>query len=591
VTKLKISSELSLPLDVIQSSIALLATKGAGKTYTGSVLAEETYEAGVPLVVLDPVGVWWGLRSSADGKGPGLPIVIMGGERGDVPLEESAGKVVADFIVAERVSVLLDLSHLRKGPQSHFVTDFAEELYHKNRQPLFLIVDEADEFAPQRPVKGRERCLGAMEDIARRARARGIGSAFITQRSAVLNKDVLTQCPVLITLRTVGPQDIAAIDEWIKRHGDPEKRAQLMESIAAMPTGTAWVWAPEIGIFKRVKIRRRETFDSSATPKIGQKRIEPKTVADVDLDALQRRMASTIEKQKASDPKELQKEITRLRGELARKPQVSVSEPVRIEIPVITDDQVKKLDQAAHLLADAQAKFEQALGAATEQLADAFQEPVQLSRQILDAVTAVRSDGARSVAAAQRRLVPATPVAVTRAAPRRPAAAPAAETGEKLGLAERKILTVLAQYPQGRTIKQIAVLTGYAIGGGGFRNALGSLRTKGYVEGRGDNIQSTEGGLTALGEWEALPAPGSELLAHWRGELGHAESEILRVLSETYPAAMTPEEIAAQTTSAKGGPYEPDGGGFRNALGRLRTLELVDGRGALTISKDLMEVA
>jgi hypothetical protein len=42
---------------------------------------------GQQVVIVDPKGDWWGIRSSADGKAPGLPVVILGGERGDVPLE------------------------------------------------------------------------------------------------------------------------------------------------------------------------------------------------------------------------------------------------------------------------------------------------------------------------------------------------------------------------------------------------------------------------------------------------------------------------------------------------------------------------
>src|SRR5205807_7288432 len=102
---------------------------------------------------------------------------------------------------------------------------------HKNRRPLQLVLDEADAFAPQRPQRGQERMLGAVEDLVRRGRARGIGVTLVTQRSAVLNKDVLTQAEVLIALRTIAPQDRDAIDEWIRVHGTPEQREQLMSKI------------------------------------------------------------------------------------------------------------------------------------------------------------------------------------------------------------------------------------------------------------------------------------------------------------------------------------------------------------------------
>jgi hypothetical protein len=41
------------------------------------------------------------------------------------------------------------------------------------------------------------------------------------------------------------------------------------------------------------------------------KPVEPKNLADVDLDALKGQMAATIEKAKADDPRELRKQIDR----------------------------------------------------------------------------------------------------------------------------------------------------------------------------------------------------------------------------------------------------------------------------------------
>ena len=57
-----------------------------------------------------------------------------------------------------------------------------------------------------------------MEDLVRRGRARGLGATLITQRPAVLNKDVLTQAEVLIALGMTGPRDVAAIDEWVRSY-------------------------------------------------------------------------------------------------------------------------------------------------------------------------------------------------------------------------------------------------------------------------------------------------------------------------------------------------------------------------------------
>ena len=65
---------LRFPLDLVTQTIAILARRGAGKTYTGLSLAEDLLRLNQQIVVLDPQDVWWGLRSSADGKKPGYHI-------------------------------------------------------------------------------------------------------------------------------------------------------------------------------------------------------------------------------------------------------------------------------------------------------------------------------------------------------------------------------------------------------------------------------------------------------------------------------------------------------------------------------------
>jgi hypothetical protein len=68
-------------------------------------------------------------------------------------------------------------------------------------------------------------------------------------------------------------------------------------------------------------------------------------------------------------------------------------------------------------------------------------------------------------------------------------------------------------------------------------------------------------------------------------QLGKAEREVLQVLTCRYPQQLTKQDIAEATESH----YAPDGGAFGNALGRLRTLELIVGRGMISASPHLME--
>ena len=45
---------------------------------------------------------------------------------------------------------------------------------------------------------------------------------LITQRSSVINKNVLTQTECLIVFQMTSPQDRDSIDEWIRQHGDED---------------------------------------------------------------------------------------------------------------------------------------------------------------------------------------------------------------------------------------------------------------------------------------------------------------------------------------------------------------------------------
>lgn len=181
VKGLRVSDDLVLPLEIVTQTQVILAKKGAGKTYTAAVEIEEALKLEQQVVILDPTGAWWGLKSSADGLHPGYAIAIFGGEHADISLEESAGEVIATAIVAKQFSAVIDLSLFRKGQMHRFLVPFLETLYRINRNSLLLVVDEADFAAPQKPFGEEARTLGAMQDIVRRGRIRGVQSVIAPQ--------------------------------------------------------------------------------------------------------------------------------------------------------------------------------------------------------------------------------------------------------------------------------------------------------------------------------------------------------------------------------------------------------------------------
>lgn len=589
--RLRISRDLALPLETVTESLAILAKKGAGKTYTASALIEEMLKAKLPVVVLDPMGVWWGLRSSADGKGPGFPIAIIGGDHGDVPLEPTAGVVCADLVVDERLPTIFDLKPFSKKDRRRFVADFLVRLYQRNRDVLHVVLEEADLFAPEGKLKqaGDEDMLGAVYDIVRRGRSNGIGSTLITQRSASLSKEVLTQAEILIALRTTGPQDRDAIDEWIKHHGDRDQRAEVLGSLHTLPTGEAWVWWPQEEMLKRIRIREKETFDSSATPKPGQTRREPKTVADVDLGALVDAMAATIEKAKAEDPAELRRRLRGLeqqlraaQAELERRPTepTVVTEPVevRIDVPVLTDE-----DRYAF------SKFEALGEISIEQWRADADRLEQILQRVRETLANPGGPQAEQTARAQPRRRPVerqaspaprkAPTIGHRSAP--PATRPAVDGDFRPSSAQQRILDTLAWFEQlgisAPSRAALAPMAGTRPTSGGFKNNLGALKNEKGLHPWPPLVEYPQPNrvrLTADGRAAAVAPdiePTDEALQDAvLAAVTSSQASILRELIGVHPNALPREDLA----DTVGVPVTS--GGFKNNLGALRTLEVID---------------
>lgn len=335
-----------LPYELLTTMTSIVGRRGSGKTTTGSVVAEEYVGAGLPFVFLDPLGVAWGLRSSVDGERPGLPVTILGGAHGDLPIQETAGRLVAELVVEQPGAYIIDFSAFEsRSAEKRFAADFAERLYRlkaHDTAALGLIVDEADTFAPQQAQGDDKRMLGAFEAIARRGRSRGLGMVAITQRPAVLNKNVGSQAELLIAHQVTSPHDREALKAWVEGNATKAEVETFLASLASLKVGEAWLWSPAwLQLFERIQIRRRRTFDSSATPKAGEIRVEPRVLAPVDLDALRQRMAETIERAAESDPKALRQRIVELEAAVRNERTVEVQ-------PCGHEAELAALREAAH---------------------------------------------------------------------------------------------------------------------------------------------------------------------------------------------------------------------------------------------------
>lgn len=272
-----------VPINAATKTFAILAKRGAGKTYTGAVMAEEFAKNNIPFVVIDPIDVWWGLRVAADGKGKGLSVVVFGVQHEDILLNRDMGRKIAQAVVRENVSCVINTFGLPKVAQRHLLAEFADELININNTPRHIFIEEAHEFLPQRVFGGLGVIFNAVSNLVVMGRNRGIGVTLINQRAATLNKDVLTQIDTLLAFQNTSPQDRKALADWVEYHSAEGDFKKFMDSLPSLPKGEGWIWSPEfMGVFEKIKIRKRETFhpdreklgDTFVMPEINQADIQ-----------------------------------------------------------------------------------------------------------------------------------------------------------------------------------------------------------------------------------------------------------------------------------------------------------------------------
>lgn len=605
--RLQIASDLALPAAVASQAVCLIGIRGSGKTNTAGVMAEELLDHGQPIVVLDPTDAWFGLRSSRDGKSDGYPIYVFGGPHGDLDLLETSGKEIAEFVAATRVSVILSLRHLRKNAQRRFVTEFCEELYHlkgkpEYRSPLTVFVDEAPLFVPQKVMGENARTVGAVEDLIARGRNAGFGVVLLSQRLATVNKDVATQCDTIICHRVPSPQDRKAIADWFEENASVDELKTILGSLATLKNGEAWVWAPSVSIIQRTQIRLRKTYDSSATPQGTP--VPPKVMTKVDIDALRSKLAASVERTKADDPKELKRviaakdrEIQELRKS-AGNHAVAHSEKTR-DVPVLTEadrELLARLDarivaaaervtpeiDLERLITNLTGQIRACLGHLSQEAAAARGELVRLLEGKRIGFIRARADEYRKI------VIPDRAPHSRPAAHASPNQAPTSQAnGQRaadpsLGKCEKAILRVLVHQSDGCDVGRLTLLSGYRYSGG-FRNSLSALRQAGLIAGEnGGTIAITGAGAHAIGDVEPLPT-GRELGRYWLNHpsFGKAEQAILGALLN-HPKGLDADGLCKATG------YEYSGG-FRNALGALRTAGVLVGKntGVMQASEEL----
>lgn len=536
-----------VPDAALDADICTIAQKGAGKTYANRGMVERLLDQRRRVVILDPLNSWWGLKARADGS-PGYPVAVIGGPNADVPLDPHAGERMALFVAKSPASFVIDVSELKRGELQRFANDFLAHLYRCNRDPIWLVLEEADVFAPQQPMGDATMLLHQVDQIARRGRARGFRLWSITQRPAKLHKDVLTQTSTLIMLRLRSPQDRAAAEEWIKGNAEGPKAREIVASLASLPVGEGWVWSPDHDLLERVKFPPIRTLDTSATPQAGEARRGPAKLAEVDLTALR----EVLRPEPNDEPSAKSREKHHDPAQLAAAEERGYR---------------RGLDEGfAEGLLRSKGLFETVRKGASEATA-------MLHRSLQEASTELERMRPRS-SLVPARSTEAAEIVTPRPMPA-PKPAPKAGPAGALTGPQQRILDALGWWLAfgitAPTSEQVGFIAGYAPGSGNFNNLRSGLRSAGLIDYPAGGCI----GLTAAGlELVAPPDPDQLTTEHFharvRAKMSGPQLKLLEPVLAAYPGSVSTADLAAAAGYASGS------GNFNNLRGSLRSIGLID---------------
>lgn len=190
---------------LMESRLLITASSGGGKSWAIRRILEQTANL-VPHLVIDPEGEFSNLAEL-------YPYVVCGVTSGDVRLDIGTAGVLAEKLMTQNVSAILDISEFDPDERSEFVAGFLggmmqlpSEYWHH----VLVVIDEAHLFCPQHDKSVAKK---QVIDLSGRGRKRGLSAVLATQRLSKLNKSAAAE----LHNRMIG---LTILDVDVKRSAD-----------------------------------------------------------------------------------------------------------------------------------------------------------------------------------------------------------------------------------------------------------------------------------------------------------------------------------------------------------------------------------
>jgi hypothetical protein len=563
--------KLCFPEKILDQHLVVLGKTGAGKSSALRHIVEHLLRHKKRVCIIDPKGDWAGLKSSADGKEPGFPVIGFGNfkepKATDVPLNPQSGKHVAELITSGNRPCIIGFRGWMPGQMTDFWLDFAPALFNANEGELYVVIDEVHNFAPKGKILDPK--AGRVIHWTNRllAEGRGLGLIFLiaSQRPQKVHNDTLTCCETLVAMRVNHAADRQATKDWIDGCGDKAQGMEVLNNLAQLSRGEAYVWSPEIGFGPtRLKFPMFETFDSFAPPQL-QRKISESGWSAVDLDAVKTKLAAVIEEAKENDPIALKKTIQELRQAL-RQAQTAKGQ--------VDPQEVEKAVQRA--LGAQQQAFNEAVDRIKKQGMDVGRELKVVAERLETLSAAVMTTDIKLPAQKEYVARPRTesdygrPSAGSVNRGFMPPRA-ASQNGHSKKLrdgAERMLSALVSWHPNGMKEGQMRAMARMKKSGT-YTTYKSDLRQGGYIEERGGLMFASSAGLSYFGDnVPVAPQTTKEVVSLWSGKLRDGARRMLQVLIEAGG-----EYVDKETLAQRAGLTES--GTFTTYISDLRTANLI----------------
>lgn len=567
----------SIPLDsYVTTGTALLGTKGSGKTYTAKAIAEQLLDLSIPIVVFDPIGKWrWLKVPSVDKGGRGYKVVVAGGQKPDLPLTPQNATEIVRAAIRENIPLVLDFydKRLSKADWRKIVQQCFRTLLYENEGLRHVFLEETAEFAPQKVFDGET--YAEVEKLVRMGGNASLGITLINQRSQEVNKAVLDLCDNLVLLKQRGSNAIDNLQKWMDRIA-PESAEKIAGELPRLKAGECWIFTADEEKPGRTRAEPIHSFHPDRTKPDAHGKAGAAADPTEFVQRLSSKLTALVAETEANDPRMLKKRIADLEAQLHSATQDPSPQEEVIDITPEVHEQGKRegyrlgfddaKSQAERLVSSMRAEVAKLLHHALdalemkEQIVDMklIPEPLDIEYRYRHVEVGVEMrpnpNGTYSAKPYTKIIPPRDGVALQSTAhpinprvktPNKLRGLETIEIDLPLPTMHRKMLTALAQHPNGLTKKQLLTHAGYSASGK-ISAAFAQFKSEGWSTMNAGVMTITPEGLAVLGSFEPLPK-GPALLRQVleSSKFSRMEKAILEHLAAYYPADMSKKDILA----------------------------------------------